>query len=208
MRERTNEEWVCEPRASPPGCDAAFADLRAFILAKLHFLFRRNSSFDTGFVDDIAQESLLKTVEKIDTFRGESRFTSWALRIAVNLAYSELRRREHRNVSLDITDTPDLTFGAELLSDRSDDPTIAAAKRAIVETQNLTIASSLTERQRITLAGMMEGRLPLDELAQRLDTNRNALCKLPRDARLKLKRALEEAGYSAAGVAALVDSPR
>ena len=51
--------------------------------------------------EEVAQDALLRVVQKIDTFKGEAAFTSWVYRIAANLAYQKLRGRPPRDVSID-----------------------------------------------------------------------------------------------------------
>jgi RNA polymerase sigma-70 factor (ECF subfamily) len=50
--------------------------------------------------EDFAQEALIKITANLDSFRGESRFTTWAQKIAINVALAELKRRRWRDVSL------------------------------------------------------------------------------------------------------------
>lgn len=50
--------------------------------------------------EDFAQEALVKILDKLDTFRGESKLTTWAQKIAVRTALTELRRKRWENVSL------------------------------------------------------------------------------------------------------------
>jgi RNA polymerase sigma-70 factor (ECF subfamily) len=59
------------------------------------------------------------------------------------------------------------------------------------------IATALTERQRAALTAVGFRGVPLEIVAERMGTNRNALYKLLFDARLKLRTALEAEGLSA-----------
>jgi RNA polymerase sigma-70 factor, ECF subfamily len=51
--------------------------------------------------EDLTQEAFLQLFRKIHTFRGESAFSTWLHRIAVNLVLMRLRRKAPREVSLD-----------------------------------------------------------------------------------------------------------
>ncbi len=61
---------------------------------------RVGSGFDPAAIEDFAQEALIKILDNLDSFRGESHFTTWAQKIAVRVAFTELRRKQWRNVSL------------------------------------------------------------------------------------------------------------
>ncbi len=52
--------------------------------------------------EDVLQESFLKAYEHLDQFKGDSKFYTWIVRIAVNQALMKLRRRKtSKSVSLD-----------------------------------------------------------------------------------------------------------
>tara|TARA_B100000953_G_scaffold297145_1_gene291357 strand:- start:904 stop:1419 length:516 start_codon:yes stop_codon:yes gene_type:complete len=46
--------------------------------------------------DDATQEALCSIVRKISSFKGESRFSTWAYRIATNACLDEIRKRNRR----------------------------------------------------------------------------------------------------------------
>jgi len=135
-----------------------------------------------GDFDDLTQESLLRIHEGLDGFEHRSRFTSWAASIAVNCAYSELRRRRHRHVSLE--DAIEQGAAALVQSDRPQhDPEREAALRDAIQ-------DALTPRQRDAILAVLAG-LPLAEIARRLDTSQGAIYKLLHQARRRLKHHLE-----------------
>ena len=51
--------------------------------------------------DDVLQEAFLKAYEHLDGFKGDSKFYTWIVRIAVNEALMKLRKRRPNVVSLD-----------------------------------------------------------------------------------------------------------
>ncbi len=57
--------------------------------------------------EDLAQEAFLQLFRKIHTFRGESRFSTWLHRLAVNVVLMKLRRKILPQVSLEETVEPD-----------------------------------------------------------------------------------------------------
>ena len=83
-----------------PNPDEALADLYGLLIRGLRAgLGNYRGSVDAN-AEDFAQEALIKITGNLDSFRGESRFTTWAQKIAMNVALTELRRRRWRDVSL------------------------------------------------------------------------------------------------------------
>ena len=98
MRERTNEQWLAEVRRPNPG--KALADLYDLLVRGLKAALGSYGGGVEANVGDFAQEALIKITGNLDSFRGESRFTTWAQKIAMNVALTELKRRRWRDVSL------------------------------------------------------------------------------------------------------------
>ena len=98
MKERTNEEWLSELRGSER--DRAIGDLRAGIVRGLKPTFARRVRGLNETAEDFTQGALIRVLNNLDSFRGESRRTTWAQKMAVLVAYTELRRRRWRDVSL------------------------------------------------------------------------------------------------------------
>ena len=195
MTERTNEEWLAALRG--PEQAEALADLRAFLVRGLRYALANRSDVDEQIREDFAQDALLKILNALDTFRGESRFTTWAQKIAVNVAFTELRRRRWQDTSLEaITEGMSLDFVPDMLIDRSAGPDQQAVQSAFLETLRRLIATELTDKQRQALIAIRIQGMPLEEVASRMGTNRNALYKLLHDARQRLKKKLEEEGLS------------
>ena len=186
MSERTNEQWLTELRG--PERDRALADLRVVLVRGLKGALRgrvRQGLDETA--EDFAQETLVKIMANLDTFRGESRFTTWAQRIAVMTASTELRRKRWRDVSLqEVLDRYGTNSGeSDRLADEQPTP------------EQLTMRSTM-------VAVMFQG-MPLEEAARRMGTNRNALYKLMHDARKRLKKRMEAEGLSAQDVLGAID---
>lgn len=195
MRERTNEEWLAELQG--PERDEALADLRAFLVRGLGYALANRSGVEGPLLEDFAQDALLKILNALDTFRGESRFTTWAQKIAVNVAFSELRRRRWQDTSLDdLTAGQSLDFVPDMLVDPSAGPEQQATQRLFVETLGRLIQTELTDRQRQALVAVQIRGMPLAEVARRMGSNRNALYKLLHDARKRLKQKMEDEGLS------------
>jgi len=193
----TNEEWIGRLSESGAGHEAALGEPRTALLrglrASLGGWSRRVGREFDSLVEDFAQEAILKILDNLDSFRSESKFTTWAMKIAIRIALTELRRKRWQNFSLDqMMETGGITL-PEKKRDWSDPEVNAERKDAIVF--NL-INEALTEKQRKAIMAIGVKGVPLDVLAERMETNRNALYKLIHDARLKLKAAIEERGLS------------
>jgi RNA polymerase sigma-70 factor (ECF subfamily) len=196
MIERTNQEWLDALRG--PGRDKALADLRAFLVRGLRYALANQSNVKETDLEDFAQEALLKILAGMDSFRGESRFTTWAQKIAVHVAFTELRRHRWRDVSLDeMSGFPDADpFIPDTLADPSAGPEQQAIQRMLWSTLRRIIATELTDRQRQALVAARIHGMPLEEVARRMGTNRNALYKLLHDARQRLKKRMMAEGLS------------
>ena len=205
--QRTNAEWIEE--LSTPINDEALEDLRQILLRGLRASLsnRINTDLD-AITEDFVQEALLKILKNLETFRGESRFTTWAQKIAIHVAYTELRRRRWRDISLqEIIETPEGDeYTPAILTDPSYSPEQEVTQNNIFDIIHELIDTDLTDRQRTAILAIVQGGMPIDQVAEKLDTNRNALYKLLHDARKRLKLVLEEqTGLSAQDVLAMFE---
>ena len=193
---RPNQEWLAALRG--PDCEQALADLRALLMRGLRYALASRTDVTEADLEDFAQEALLRVLARLDTFRGESRFITWAQKIAVRVAFTELRRRRWRDVSLrDLTDRYEgIDFTPPALTDQAPSPHDSAAQQMLVEMLGRLIAEELTDRQRLALGAVVYGGMPLEEVARRMGTNRNALYKLLHDARQRLKGCLLAQGFT------------
>jgi RNA polymerase sigma-70 factor, ECF subfamily len=202
VRERTNEQWLAELRGPNP--DGALADLYDLLVRGLRVGLGSYGGGVDANAEDFAQEALIKITGNLDSFRGESRFTTWAQKIAMNVALTELRRRRWRDVSLQ-----DLFARRERADRGPADPYLTSEQLAL---QNMVLGELrrmidevLTDRQREAVVAVILEGMPIAEVARRMGTNQNALYKLLHDARKKLKRGMEAAGLSAREVLAVFD---
>ena len=205
MKDRTNQEWLADLRG--PEQDQALADLRGILVRGLGYALGSRSDVDETMIEDFVQDALLKILGALDTFRGESKFTTWAQKIAVRVGYTELRRRRWRDVSLNgMIEAGDLGFVPEIMVDTSAGPAQQATRRIFLSTLRRLIATELTDKQRQALVAVRIQGMPLEEVARRMGTNRNALYKLLYDARQRLKRSLEAEGLSSEQILAAFES--
>jgi RNA polymerase sigma-70 factor (ECF subfamily) len=149
-------------------------------------------------VEEVAQETLVRTLNRLHTFEGRSQFTTWVHKIAIRIALSELRRKRWRDSSLDeLVDNEEAPAPESLLEDSNAGPETSVERSDMMEHVRRIIDEELTDRQREALVLLGVQDMPMDEAARRLKTNRNALYKLLHDARLRLKRRLTMEGLSA-----------
>ena len=193
MQERTNEQWLAELRGPNP--DEALADLYGLLLRGLRAALGGRADGVDANIGDFAQEALIKIVSNLDSFRGESRFTTWAKKIAMNVALTELKRRRWRDVSLqDLLDRRTATGRG--LADPQLTPDQVAIQNMVLAKLRRTIDEELTDRQHEAVVAVILEGMPIAEVARRMGTNQNALYKLLHDARKKLKLRMEAAGLS------------
>ena len=193
-----SRDWLAELRAEGAAREAAVADLHALLLRGARFeLNRRRASLAhvaRQELDDLAtqaaNDALVAILAKLDTFRGTSRFTTWAYKFVLLEAGVKARRRawQEREVTLADQDLPVFADRAQTAQEALEDSELL---RAIAD----AIRTCLTPHQRAVFCALALNGVPIDVLAERLDTTRGALYKTLHDARRKLRSALEDAGY-------------
>lgn len=191
--QRDNDEWVRALAVDGPVGDAAQRDLRLVLVRGMrHVLAPRGLGED--LCEDFAQEALLRICQGLAAFRGESRFTTWALSIAIRVAFDELRHKRWKDVSFEAAT-------ADALVPLSFEPgSDAPLEKGLLRERLLTelrdvIERKLTDKQRRVLVAELNG-MPHAEIADALGMTRNALYKLSHDARKRVKHHLESAGLS------------
>ncbi len=191
---RTNGDWLAGLRCNDsPGLKVQ-EDLRGYIRRGLGRIFGGQGNLVDASLEDLTQDAMLRVTTKLDDFRGESKFTTWAMAIAIRVAYTSLRRRRWGERSLE-----DLGLSVDsqrsTIASPSTDPTAPTGRTDLLCSLREAIDRDLTPRQRAAVLGELAG-MPTAVLAEQLDTNANALYKLHHDARLRLRAALEERGFS------------
>ena len=195
---RENASWIRDLRSCGPVQAEALTDLRELLLRGLAKGFQARGETNQAFVEDVVQQALVHILDHLDQFQGRSRFTTWAMAIAVRLAMSALRRKRWQDVSLESMSAPSEGTPAW---DRDDttSPAQYAEQHAIMQTLSRLIDEALTEKQWRALTAELGG-MPVEEIARRMGSNVNAVYKLLHDARQRLKHGLETAGYTAEDV--------
>ncbi len=195
---RSNEDWV--EQLTPPPSEESVSHLRIILVRGLKpALYKYVDRELDQFVEDTVQDALLKILDKVDTFRGESKFTTWAMKIAVREGLSELRRAKYKDISLNDLVANDDESGRDEINQMSftDDqpsPERATHEQMILQKVQKMINEELTDKQKTALNALMMHGLPIEVVAEQMGTNRNALYKLVHDARLKMKNRLMSEG--------------
>jgi RNA polymerase sigma factor (sigma-70 family) len=198
---RDNDVWLRDLRAGGVQRDVALTDLRALLIRALPkgiagWLSPEHPDFES-FIEDTAQETLLRVLDRLNTFEGRSQFTTWVYKISIRVALNELRRRRWRNVSLEglMEDEADDIAPHQFASFEPGPAAIVERADALQRVHQIVI-EELTERQRIAMHAINMQGVPMEVVALRMGTNRNALYKLLHDARLRLKHRLQREGLS------------
>jgi RNA polymerase sigma-70 factor (ECF subfamily) len=191
--------WPAALRGPAGVREAACAELHALLLRGAHFeLNRRRASLShvasTEFDDlavQAADDALAAILAKLDSFRGASRFTTWAYKFVLLEAGVKARRRawQGREVSLELGAWPGVPDAGPPVHQMLEQ---AETLRAIRD----ALQSSLTSHQRDVFTALALNEVPIDVLAERLGTTRGALYKTLHDARRKLRTALADAGLA------------
>ncbi len=192
---RSNDEWI-EDLQNPPD-EGAIEDLRNILIRGLKPALAKYVDRELEqFVEDIAQDGLLKILDNIDTFRGESKFTTWAMKIAVREGLTELRRKRYDDISIE--DLKPEGEGEEVfsmaVSDDQPGPDRTTHEAQLMEKMKQIIDEELTKKQKQAIQALMVQGLPVSVVAEQMGTNRNALYKVVHDARLKIKNRFEVEG--------------
>jgi RNA polymerase sigma-70 factor (ECF subfamily) len=194
-----SREWLSSLRETGAARDEAVARLHALLLRAARFeVARRRPTLPHlrgDDLDDIANEAaddaLMSILRRLDDFRGASRFTTWAYKFALLEASVKLRKRAWQGRELPLEPEAWTLFASAGLQPEAEleqSVLLGAVERAIEE--------ALTPHQRRVLVSLALNGVPIDVLAERLNTNRNALYKTLHDARQKLRRHLDERGVS------------
>jgi RNA polymerase sigma-70 factor, ECF subfamily len=216
MSERSNEAWLqalSEEHSETK--NQALGELRDYLLRSvLVYLSMHRSELLSWnrqevyeLAEDLAQDALINILRNLESFRGESKFTTWAYRFAINAAATELRRQRYRDLSLDhLLEEEGYLFASILAGQQSEPLDRQVEQRNYIDLLRKLIHEELTEHQRAAIIGIYLRGDSMDEVAAGLQIKRNALYKLLYDARRRLKIVLEEQHLSPNDILASFDA--
>jgi RNA polymerase sigma-70 factor, ECF subfamily len=194
----TERNWVEALGAAGAGRDEAIADLHDLLLRAARFEIGRRRdalAYVRGEeLDDLAtqaaDDALVAVLAKLHTYRGASRFTTWAYKFALLEAGVRVRRRawQGREVVLDPESWP-------LFAEEGASPEHRREASEMLDALQRAVREELTPHQRDVFVALALNEVPIDVLAERLAATRGALYKTLHDARRKLRAALVAAGH-------------
>ena len=186
--------WVRALRGSGPDREEAATRLHALLVRAARFeLLRRRAGWSGRgeTVDDLAvmsaDNALRALLDKLDEYRFESRFTTWAYKFAILEAAMAARKRAWQEHELPIDPSAWLRLSAT-----TPDLADGLAVRERLREVTAAIQTELSPHQREVLTALVLGGVPIDVLAERLNTTRGALYKTLHDARRRLRDAVGE----------------
>jgi RNA polymerase sigma-70 factor (ECF subfamily) len=188
-----SRDWLARLRAAGSERDQALAELHELLLGAARYALSRRSSqlSREGFEDlavQAADDATVAILARLDDYRGESRFTTWAWKFAFYEACVAVRRRAWLGREVPVEDDGWDALGHELPPDRK------VEQRELLAALQAAVAHALTPHQRRVFAALALNQVPVDVLAERLGTTRGALYKTLHEARKRLRAELAAAG--------------
>jgi RNA polymerase sigma-70 factor (ECF subfamily) len=198
--DRTVVEWMAGLRASGVQRDTTVAELRDLLLRVARFecerrrgLLRVRGPELEDIAHQAANDALVSIMAKLDEFRGESRFTTWAYKFVMFQVSTKIGRHFWRTSSATVGEPVD----PERIADRlATPPDQRAEQRELLAALARAVEQDLTAHQRKVFVAIALDDVPVDALAAELGSNRNAVYKALFDARRKLRASLAGAGYA------------
>jgi RNA polymerase sigma-70 factor (ECF subfamily) len=179
--------WIAALRSDGRSHEEALSRLHELLLQAARFEVARRRArlprMREEHLDDLAasaaDDSLLTVLERLDEFRGSSRFTTWASKFALREASVRLRRSAWRD--------REVVDGPQRWASAPGSAWSVPHERELVATIRDCIACDLTFHQRQVLVAVAIDGVPLDVLAVRFFTTRGALYETLREARHLLR---------------------
>lgn len=192
--------WLADLRATGAAREAAVARLHALLLKAARFEVARRGRISPhlrgGDLDDVAHQAagdaVVSVLARLDDFRGESRFTTWAYKFALYEAAVRVRRLGWQGREVPPAD-PDAMLR---FADHGVTPHESMVGRDMLRALRDAMGSALTPHQREVFTLLALNGVPIDVLADRLGTTRGALYKALHDARRRLRADLARRGFT------------
>ena len=201
LHDPDGDDWLRDLRGDGHRHDEAVVRLHALLLRGARYTIARHRALLPQFWDtdleqialEAADDATVAVLARLDDFRGESRFTTWAYKFAFLDATAKLRQRAWRGREIPTEPESWTLLGA---SADADQPAEVAELLAAI---GAGIAEALTDRQRKALVAVAVNGIAIEVVAERLGTTRGALYKTLHEARIKLRAYLAERGLRPAG---------
>lgn len=203
--DRANRRWLRDLAAAGPVRETACRELYPLLLRVAKSETRRRApllELNGPELEDIAHQAaadaLMAVTERLDRFRGEARFTTWASKFVIfNVATKMNRHYWHRHeIPYDQEDWSKIASRFDVGPDGE------AEVREFAAAVSSAVQENLSERQRLVFVATVLNGMPMDVLADELGSTHGALYKVLFDARKKIRAALVASGYLPAGIPA------
>ena len=196
--DREPPDWVADLTSGGPGHDAAIVELHGLLLR----VARAEAGRRVGWhgirgteLDDLAHQAaddaVVSILRRLGDFRGESRFTTWAIAFVIREVSTKFARHAWRRDAVRLADEAWEQLPAAL----GTGPEAMLESRALVDAVRAAVDAQLSPYQRAVFVALVLNGAQLEGLAAELGTTRNALYQTMFDARRKLRRHLEAHGY-------------
>ncbi len=168
LREHTDQEVVA---LAKDGRDEAYRELiRRYERPVFSLIFRMVRNRELA--EDLCQETFIKVLNAVQSYRPEYKFSSWVFKIANNAAIDHLRKRELDTLSLEGSphaDTPELVEATALqISERGENQLQEVENRELGSTIETAIGRLRPEYRSCILLRHVEGR-SYEEIAEILN---------------------------------------
>lgn len=194
-----SQQWLDALSATGPKHQDAVDRLHALLTRAARFEIARRRRDLAGSqpteLEDLATQAaadaLMAIMRKLDTYRGDSRFTTWAYKFALLEAAVKVRTRAWQAREVPLEDD-----GWAQLADRRAAPDTDAESAELIDAISRAITEALTPHQRAVLVAITLNDVPIDVLAERLSTTRGALYKTLHDGRNRLRARVAADGHN------------
>jgi RNA polymerase sigma-70 factor (ECF subfamily) len=191
-----SREWLERLRDAGPGREEAVGELHILLLSAARFTLAKRRSVLPQLrdepLDDLANEAaddaLVAVLAHLDDYRGQSRFTTWAWRFAFYHTSMTLRRWRWLGREIPTEDNSWQTIGREASPQRR------LEQRELFAALVRAVQDGLTPHQRMVFVALALNDVPVDVVAERMQTTRGALYKTLHDARARLRAHLAASG--------------
>jgi len=150
---------------------------------------------DRALAEDLAQETFVKVLNALDTYRPEYKFSSWIFKIANNAAIDQLRKREVDTLSLDgapgARTADEIEATALQAVDRGESPLAELEARELGSQIEQAIGKLRPEYRTAILLRHVEGRA-YEEIAEVMDLPLGTVKTYIHRARLELREYLAD----------------
>ena len=197
--DQSSGDWVARLTGEATREDA-ISELRDYLVRGLAAAMRSRYNGRLQ-ADDVVQDAIIKIMASLDQFQGRSRFTTWAMTVAIRVSISEMRRRHYRDVSVESLTKTDQS-PLQLAVDSAEPVENFLDRQTLLRKMQTLIDTELSDRQRIAIRCLLEG-MPVETIAEKLGGNRNAMYKVIHDARVKLREGMIKQGIDAEQIASV-----